>query len=224
VFAAILAEQANDPARSVQAILRVLALMPFFHEFYEQLAVLVSQHPDCDRLLPQEVRQRLAYLRGDPRLPRPDLQLSPQSIEVAADLWAALSWSIANGLPWKALDAPLHRLAQRYGDIQGVAQLVVMATCAAPAGTFAWLGDAAPVLTVGLRTAGAQLKAFALATTPAQARALLPLAERMFPTILDDCRRGTMHAGQDPLGSAVRSAIVRLWGLSRQTATGGAPR
>jgi hypothetical protein len=221
MFEAGRAQQANDPERTVQAILRVLALMPFFREYYEQLATLIDRHPDCARLLPQEVRQRLAYLRGDPRLPRPDLRRPAQGIEVAADLYAALSWSIANGAPWTELDAPLRGLALRYGDIQGVAQLVVMAVCAAPEVGFAWLGEAAPVLTVGLRTPGAVLKALTLPATPAQARALLPLVERLYPAVIDDCRRGTLH---EDGGSAVQLAIIRLWGMSRHGAAAGGTR
>jgi hypothetical protein len=224
MFEADRAQRAGDPGRTVEAVLRVLALMPFFREYYEQLDVVVRQHPQCERLLPQQVRQRLAYLGGDPRLPRPDLQRIPHTVAEAADFYAALSWSIANGRPWAELDAPLRQLALRYGDIQGVAQLVVMAVCAAPEVTFAWLGDAAPVLGVAMRTSGASLKAFGLATTPAQARALLPLVERLYPTILADCRAGTRHATDDPQTIAYQLTIVRLWGLSRRAAPAGAPR
>ncbi len=224
LFEAGCAQQAQDPERTVQAILRVLALMPFFREYYEQLATLIGQHPECARLLPQEVRQRLAYLRGDPRLSRPDLGRPAQSVEVAADLYAALSWSIVTGTPWSELDAPLRGLALRYGDIQGVAQLVVMAVCAAPEVGFSWLGEAAPVLGVGLRTPAAMLRALTIPTTPAQARALLPLVERLYPTVLDDCRHGTLHATQDEQGIALEIALIRLWGMSRVPAPAGAPR
>jgi hypothetical protein len=216
--------RAGEDEASVTAIMRVLDLNPFFKEYYEQLANLLGRHPGCARLVPAATRVRLQYLGGDAKLPRPDIGRPPSGIDGAADLYAAIIWSIANGLPWKDLDGPLQGLCRRYGDIQGVAQLAVMAACTAPEGTFAWLAADAATLGVGLRSPGATINAFALATTPAQARTLLPIAANMYPVFMSDCRLGTMHVVLDPMAVSMRVAFVRLWGLTRLPGPPGTPR
>ncbi len=215
------AQRAHDPERALQAIVRVLTFSPCFHQYYEQLSGVIAAQPRLERLLPPTVRLRLAYLRGDPGLPRPDLTHPPATVGEAADLYAALSWAIANNLPWSEIERPLGELARRYGDLQGVAQLVAMAVCAAPERPFPWLGEVSGVLGVGLRTPGAGMMALAVASTPAQARALLPLAEQLYPTIIDDCRRGTLHPTSDAQWVALQTTVIRLWGRARLTPPAG---
>jgi hypothetical protein len=209
------ARQADVPKQTVAAILRVLALNPFFKEYYEQLSAVLGAHPECERLLPKVVRLRLAYLGGDAHLPRPDLHVDPVRIDEAADLYAAIVWSFANDVHWKELEGSLHALCRRYGDIQGVAQLVVMGRCAEPHQAIPWMDEVSPVLEVGLRAPGAMIAALSVASNAAQAQALLPLIEKLFPEIISDCRSGTMHEVHDPLGIALRNGIVRLWGQAR---------
>jgi hypothetical protein len=209
------ASQEGNPEKTVAAILRVLALNPFFKEIYQQLATVLAAHPACIRLVPDAVRLRLAYLEGEAHLPRPDLHHRALGIDEAADLYAAIIWSFANDVPWTQIDAPLHDLCRRYGDIQGVSQLVVMAQCFQPAMAIPWMAEVAPVLRVGLRTPGAMIAAFSVAQNAAQARALLPLIELIAPGVIAELDNNTMHRVEDPLAIVLRTCIVRLWGLAR---------
>jgi hypothetical protein len=204
----------GPPAQTIHALLRVLQLSPFFKEYYEALAVVVIQHPECAGLVPPAVRQRIAYLRGDRTLPKPSLSPAPRFIDEAIDDFTAIIWSITNNVPWSDISAPLQGLVQRYGDIQGVAQLALMAVCAAPPGSFPWMQDCAPQFAVALRSAGAVSAYFGLARTPEQARSLLPIAEQLFPETFVAFRSGTLRMTNDPMAIMARTSLAHLWGLA----------
>jgi hypothetical protein len=167
------------------------------------------RHHDFIRLVPMQVQRRLAYLVGDPQLPAPRLDHVARTIDDAADAYAGIIWSITNGVPWSSLSLPLENLCRFYGDIPGVASLVIKCARFATPGTFPWLAALTPNIQVAL-CLGYSFNEFELVNNAQQARGVMPLIEQLYPGICADCRAGKVFDGDwDPQ----RKTIDRIWHL-----------
>jgi O-antigen ligase len=208
---------AKAPAQTIEARLRLLRFSPFDKKTYEGLAADLDRHPELATLVPPEIQRRLAYLSAKANLPRPNLDLVPDRIEQATDLYAAITWAIASGEPWPRLSEPLRHLCARYGDIPGVTQLAVAAACQAPPGTFPWMPQQAEGFAIGLRYGGLA-PLLDQVQTPIQATAIMPLLRRLDPQLFADCEQGRLRLDRSANDATIAwtTAAVRIWGLARR--------
>jgi O-antigen ligase len=206
------AMELGSPRQQVEAMLRILGFTAFDKPTYAQLAILLEQHPDCVGLVPPVVQRRLAYMQGRPGLASPNLDQPIDSIDLAADCYAALIWKIAVGRPWAEIKPPLYRLLEKYGDVPGVTQLMLEATRLAPPGTFADVPKYADILLWGTRYPGMDQPIRDASTVPAEAEALAPLMMRMYPEIFRQFETGTMPMVDNASFIQLRNALARIWG------------
>lgn len=208
----------NEPEIVAAALLRLLRLSAFNKTAYEPLLALVKRHPHIQPLIPEDVQVRLLYLSGKPGLPVPDLSREPLTMEAAADLYASITWSIANGAAWQEIERPLWNLCRRYGDIPGVTLLVLDVLTEAPPGSLPWIADAAPILEVGLRFVPRQIvPTLAKTRTAAAAAAVMPLLHQWYPEALHGIRTGHIEKMSES-GVDLYLHLVRIHHLARMAA------
>ena len=193
----------SRPELAAAALLRLMRFSEFNKTAYEGLLTLAQSHPHVCAMIPERVQRRLPYLAGKPALPRPDLSLEPLNIDAAADLYAAIIWSITMGAPWSEIERPLWNLCRRYGDIPGVTMLVLEVLTEAPPGSLPWIELAAPILEVGLRYVPAGiLPTLDKVHSVDQAIAVMPLLRLWYPGSLkgiDEGRIGAITGGMEDL-------------------------
>jgi len=209
----------RDERAMASSLVQALDDNPMSLQCYQRLEWLMTNVPDVASQLPPRCSVRLAYITARDGLPRPDIGVSLESIEVAADLHAALHWLVMRGTSWAEISAPMERLVRRYGDIDGVALLPILAIKALGGKVPEWIDRHFTTMCRSRTFAYDVARVLSELDDPREAEALRPYVARLYPEILDECERGTMsvRAEADARYHFVRNAVVRYWSLLRTT-------
>jgi hypothetical protein len=208
-----LAQAEGSPLRQAEALIRVLRLRPFDRLSYQRLAEVARLDAAADAAIGAELRHRLAVISGRIAADSDLAAGVPADIESAVCQYVAIIGAITRKMEWEGLRGALGGLVARYGDIPGVAQLAVEAICQAPEATFPDLVPQGAILAWGLRFQGLGNVVASLATTPAAARAALPLLSAVYPTVIARCAKGTSASPGEISDEHMR--VIRTWSLAR---------
>lgn len=229
-------ETNGDPAAVVPLAVRLLAMYPFNHRVYSLIAKMPIPpgHPALEAM-PPRLGTRINYLSGRPDLPPPRIDIAPDNVQTAADLFGAIVWHIANreqtGSDWAPIDRALHALVERYGDIPDIANLAIKAhiEAALDASAFAWIDSYRAQLARGIRSHRPYIETLASAYYPPEVAAALDVIRALHPqllrrwllgkNVLEPGRRLQSHKGSLALTVAVICGRARRYGLLPQPGT-----
>jgi O-Antigen ligase len=183
--------QGKADVATTAAFRRAIGFIPFNREVYQELSGYLTKHPDQAREFSPDIQRRLMYLTGKKGLPKPSLDAAPATMDTALDLYAALSWSIANGVPWAAISAPLEKLVAKYGNVSDIAQFTCQAAALAPPETFSWLPNYRTILSRGIQQSDLRPILQGVVSVK-QATAILPLLQAVYPNVFEDRKRRTV--------------------------------
>lgn len=136
---------ADDPNQAVQELVPVLQVLPFLRSAWRRLALEIERHPEQMVRLPPSIALRLRYMCAERGLPVPRQSGKIEDVDVAADMYAGLIWSLANGAPMKRLEPTMREILSVYGNVPDVGMLVLDSAMMEPE-AFPWLPSVAPML------------------------------------------------------------------------------
>jgi O-antigen ligase len=212
--------------QGVEAFMRFLHFMPFEVSIYQAFVNYLNQDKKLIAHVSPEIQRRLMYLTGNPNLPKPNVDVEPDNMDAAIDLYAALTWHIINGTSWNDLSRPMEKLSARYGNIGNVAQFILKCVAIAPPKTFPWIIEQSDKLGRSLvNNPSKTTQILREVTLPKQATALVPFLRLCYPQPFIDQHRHTVVVSDQGTQEQMEAAIdfycevVRITTLFQQQET-----